>query len=331
MEQKSKFSSATVFSGKLLIASLFILSGILLFARNMGWITAELFNIIVSWHSLLIILGIYSMIRRHFVGGIILVLVGVYFLLGGLSWLPENSQAMVWPLALIIAGVLFLFKSRHRGPWDDKQRMFRDHREWMKHGRHGNAVMNFTGNQQQCESEDGFLRSDNTFGAARHVVLDELFKGAVVRTSCGGTTIDLRHNHIAPGETYIDIDCSWGGVEIYVPSDWKVVFKCNTFFGGCDDKRWQNGNINKETIQENNYIKWIQGSLYFNKEPIREVIKTINRTYNCKVILQCKNCDYKITGTHDNKSIEAVIEAICFTTGLHSRQEGEKIILYDKL
>lgn len=120
MEQKSKFSSPTGFSGKLLVASLFILSGILLFARNMGWITAELFSIIVSWYSLFIIMGIYSMIRRHFVGGIILVLVGVYFLLGGLSWLPENSQAMVWPLALIIAGVLFLFKSGHRGPWNDK-------------------------------------------------------------------------------------------------------------------------------------------------------------------------------------------------------------------
>ncbi|WP_293713073.1 FecR domain-containing protein [uncultured Parabacteroides sp.] len=91
------------------------------------------------------------------------------------------------------------------------------------------------------------------------------------------------------------------------------------------------GNVSKETIQENNYIKWIQGSLYFNKEPIREVIKTINRTYNRKVILQCKNRDYKITGTHDNKSIEAVIEAICFTTGLHSRQEGDNIIIYDKL
>nr|WP_129735554.1 FecR domain-containing protein [Parabacteroides goldsteinii] len=91
------------------------------------------------------------------------------------------------------------------------------------------------------------------------------------------------------------------------------------------------GNVSKETIQENNYIKWIQGSLYFNKEPIREVIKTINRTYNRKVILQCKNRDYKITGTHDNKNIEAVIEAICFTTGLHSRQEGDNIIIYDKL
>lgn len=63
MEQKSKFSSPTGFSGKLLVASLFILSGILLFARNMGWITAELFSIIVSWYSLFIIMGIYSMVN----------------------------------------------------------------------------------------------------------------------------------------------------------------------------------------------------------------------------------------------------------------------------
>ena len=119
MEEKQKFPTATGFSGKTLIASLFILSGILLFARNMGWITSEVFDMIVSWHSLLIILGIYSMIRRHFIGGIILLLIGVYFLIGGLSWLPENSQAMVWPIALITAGVLFFFKSgkNRRGHW----------------------------------------------------------------------------------------------------------------------------------------------------------------------------------------------------------------------
>ena len=131
MEEKQKTLSATGFSGKYLVASLFILSGILLFARNMGWITAELFSTIVSWYSLFIILGIYSMIRRHFVGGIILLLIGVYFLLGGLSWLPENSQAMVWPLALIIAGVLLIFKSRRRGPWSHSH-MPHHRKEWMK-------------------------------------------------------------------------------------------------------------------------------------------------------------------------------------------------------
>lgn len=248
MEEKQNFPRATGFSGKILIALLFILSGILLFARNMGWITSEVFDLIVSWHSLLILLGIYAMIRRHFIGGIILFLAGVYFLIGGLSWLPENSQAMVWPLALIIAGVLFIFKPgrNKRAQWA-RQHTMEHRRQWMKMHQ-GRPGMNFESEQQQSESVDGFLRSENVWGAARHVVLDELFKGAMIRTSFGGTTIDPRHTHIAPGETYIDLDCSWGGVEIYVPSDWTVVFKCNAFFGGCDDKRWQNGNVNKENI-----------------------------------------------------------------------------------
>ena len=90
MEEKQIFPRATGFSGKILIALLFILSGILLFARNMGWITSEVFDLIVSWQSILILFGIYAMIRRHFIGGIILLLIGVYFLIGGLSWLPEN-------------------------------------------------------------------------------------------------------------------------------------------------------------------------------------------------------------------------------------------------
>lgn len=249
MEEKQTFSPARGFSAKILIASLFIISGLLLFARNMGWVTQEVFDMVVSWHSLLIIIGIYSMIRRHFIGGIILLLIGVYFLIGGLSWLPENSQAMVWPFALIIAGILFFFKPKRRGPWAD-HRTLQNRRNFvkmkMKQGRPG---MNF-GNeqQQQSDSVDGFLHSENVWGAARHVVLDELFKGAEVRTSFGGTTIDLRHTHIAAGETYIDVDCNWGGVEIYAPSDWKIVFKCNAFFGGCDDKRWQNGNVNQDSI-----------------------------------------------------------------------------------
>ena len=54
MEEKQTFSPARGFSAKILIASLFIISGILLFARNMGWVTQEVFDMVVSWHSLLI-------------------------------------------------------------------------------------------------------------------------------------------------------------------------------------------------------------------------------------------------------------------------------------
>lgn len=237
MDKENKTSYSAGFSGKLLIALLFILSGILLFARNIGWITGEQFDLLVAWHSLFIILGIYSMIRRHFIGGIVLLLIGAYFLIGNMSWLPADSQAMIWPFVLVIAGVVFFLKPRPKG--DFAKAREHHHRMWRE--RMGNIQ-----EQQQFESEDGFLHSENKFGAARHVVLDELFKGATVSISFGGSIIDLRHTHIAPGETYIDVDCSCGGLEIYVPSDWKVIMKCNAFFGGCEDKRWQNGNFDKE-------------------------------------------------------------------------------------
>ena len=40
--------------------------------------------------------------------------------------------------------------------------------------------------------------------------------------------------HLAPGETYIDIDCTCSEIELYIPSDWNVVPQCNAFAGGCE-------------------------------------------------------------------------------------------------
>ena len=115
MEQKTKFKPHTgIYSGKVWTAILLILSGALLFARNMGWITPELFSIIVSWQSLLIVIGIFSMIHRHYLTGILMAVIGGYFMVGGLAWLPQNYEVMIWPLVLILLGAFFLFKSRHR-------------------------------------------------------------------------------------------------------------------------------------------------------------------------------------------------------------------------
>lgn len=94
--------------------------------------------------------------------------------------------------------------------------------------------------------------------------------------------------------------------------------------------RKSTGEMTKLSLQENKYNDWIKGILYFNREPISEVLKTINRKYHKNVILECKNCNHIISGTHDNKSLEAVVEAICFTTGLKSRNSNDgTIILYD--
>lgn len=221
--------------GRFLVAALLILSGIVLFARHMEWISTELFDMLVAWHTLFIILGIYAIARRYPLRGITLLLIGVYLLLGGLSCVPEDSEALIWPLALIVAGIAFFVKTRKRVRGGTGGRSSRRKR----------GPQDFE--QPEGASEEGFLRSESCYNGVRHVVLDDIFKGAVIHTFFGGTIVDLRHTHLAPGETYIDVDCTCGGVQLFVPSDWKIVNKCHAFLGGCDDKRWQNGSVNRES------------------------------------------------------------------------------------
>lgn len=231
MEEKQKFPSHAG-NGKVLTASLFIIAGILLFARNAGIITEGLFGLLVAWHSLFILTGIYTLVRKRYMAGSILLLIGVYLLGNSLMVLPYNTQMMLWPLVLVLIGLFFL--RPHRNKRWEKHKMYRARMvKKMMDKKMGIQE------EQQCQMEGGFLNSDNSLGAVRQVVLDEIFKGANIRNYFGGSTIDLRHTHIAPGETYIDIDCNWGGIELYIPADWKVRIECNCFCGGCEDKRWR--------------------------------------------------------------------------------------------
>lgn len=244
--EKKQNSPARGGTGKYLIALLFILSGVLLLARNMGWIDREMFNTIVSWQMLLIVWGVYKIsIRRYFVGTILITVGGIFLLsrLGLWAFLPVG--ALTWPVALIAVGFTFLF--RHRGEDDWKFRM-------------PGSVSSTT---NQYNSADGFFHSENRFSGVRQVVLDEVFKGGTIQNSFGGTTIDLRRTTLAEGETFLDIDCTFGGIEIYAPSDWKIDLRCKAFFGGCEDKRFQS------TVIDHSRVLVIRGDVLFGGVEIK--------------------------------------------------------------
>ena len=218
---------------KLLVAFLFILVGSLLFARNFGFITPDLFSILVSWQMLLVVLGLYALLTRHFFSGLIMLIIGVGCGLSMLElpWMPINpGSTIIWPLILIIIGLMIVFKPHHRKRLAHK----------FDHLHDPNCS---SATKQHYHSEDGVLRSENTFGGVHHVILDEVFKSGVITNTFGGTVIDLRHTKINEGETYLDIDNNWGGVELYVPSDWQVAVRCNAFMGACEDKRWKSSPV----------------------------------------------------------------------------------------
>lgn len=91
----------------------------------------------------------------------------------------------------------------------------------------------------------------------------------------------------------------------------------------------ENGEIQKRNESAHHAIVWIDGGLYFNKTPIRSVVKELERRYNCKIELSGnKPYDNYIYGEHDNKSLESVLKSIQYSTDIKYRKEGDKIILY---
>lgn len=74
---------------------------------------------------------------------------------------------------------------------------------------------------------------------------------------------------------------------------------------------------------------WIKGGLYFNRTPIRTVVNELVRMYN-RTIEFAPGVEYDdyIYGEHDNKSLEAVLKSIQYSTDIKYRIENDKIVLY---
>ena len=89
-----------------LIATLFIIVGILFLLRNLGMIDPSLFDLLVSWPMLLVVSGIFTIFHRNPVGGMLLVGVGVYFLFPQLNWITILSarKSINVPLTIPLSG-----------------------------------------------------------------------------------------------------------------------------------------------------------------------------------------------------------------------------------
>lgn len=89
------------------------------------------------------------------------------------------------------------------------------------------------------------------------------------------------------------------------------------------------GEYNKKK-EERDVAAWIKGNLRFNSTPIRDVAKELERVYNCRITFAPdQKFDNLITGEHDNKSLEAVLQSIQFISGdIKYKKEGQNILLY---
>ena len=78
-----------------------------------------------------------------------------------------------------------------------------------------------------------------------------------------------------------------------------------------------------------NEAQWRNGTLRFNRTPIHDVAKELERMYGCRIRFaegeEFNNC---ISGEHDNRSLKSVLATIELTTGLKYKIEGDDVLIY---
>lgn len=204
---------------------LLIVAGLLFLSFNFGWIDEALKPILFSWPMIFIFFSIISFSKRDYSLGIILLILGCFFLLPRIAGaypllIPGIDPAFThnfWPVLLILLGLIMVFR--------------------VGNCKHPRKCPYRPTESDPIENVNGRIEKNVLFGGSESIFLDPVFYGGMINTTFGGVVLDLRKTTLPEGETCLDIDATFGGVELYIPGDWLVESRFHTVLGGVEDKR----------------------------------------------------------------------------------------------
>lgn len=180
---------------------------------------------LISWQTLLIVVGLAIGVSTRFRDFTWLVITGVgtFFLLGKLF--PDvQIYRFILPAAFILVGLVILYGSR--GNWFSRKRKWNDDKQF-------GVVTEDTG----PVTEDQILELIAVFGGIKKTVFNKNFRGGEVVTIFGGGEINLLNADFT-GTIVIEVVHLFGGVKLIVPSHWEIsTSEAVAIFGGIDDKR----------------------------------------------------------------------------------------------
>lgn len=203
-----------------LLGLVLIVVGFLLIVTHFGILPEGWRHIVISWQALLILFGAVLLFSRHNqTAGLILVLIGGFFLLPRLWPLNFEWNRLFWPVILLGIGSIILI------------------REATKH-------------RYKKEGGSDFLDIVAIFGGGDRQVTSKNFQGGRFTAIFGGSKLDMRNAELAQGENVLDVFMMFGGLKLLVPPGWDVRIEVFSIFGGFSDKRNLGSNNAKEPGKE---------------------------------------------------------------------------------
>jgi predicted membrane protein len=189
--------------------------GGLLLAREYGLVDRSL-HAMAFWPLILVGFGILAVVRRRSFASVV---VGLAVGLFGAALLAERLGLVVvglghlWPLIVVAIGLGLLWQGfRRRSPARPEDGM-----------------------ENETVSADE-LRRDVTMGGLALVIDSQQFKGGTLRATMSGVQLDLRRAAMAGEEVQLDLTLFMSGLEVHVPTHWRIVNDLTPFMGAVEDR-----------------------------------------------------------------------------------------------
>jgi predicted membrane protein len=188
-----------------------LLAGLVLLLGNLGVIPEAIFDVIIRWPMILVAIAVINFINREWLGGLILLAIGSYFLMPDL--IPGFSFYEIWkfwPVFLILIGFAII-----KG----------------KHPKRTPHPVSYHSN-----SED-VIEEVVIFGGNVSRVQSQNFKGGEITSIFGGSEVHFTDAILSPEGAMLEMTAIFGGVKLIVPRDWNIKIEVSSILGGFTDKR----------------------------------------------------------------------------------------------
>lgn len=220
--------------------------------ENLNLIPFELRHYVFRWEGILILVGSIILItdpRRN--AGWILILIGGFFLLPDIVYIPWFKFRTFWPLLLIILGILYIIRQR----------------SYHTYYHADSDAENDTNSPSGEGTGVDYLNDTNVFGGGDVTVTSQNFKGGKITSIFGGSNYYLEGAKLSEGKAVIDFFAMFGGGTFVVPADWNVKSDVVAIFGGFSDKRRLSADKATDTSKE----LLIKGFVLFGGGEIKSV------------------------------------------------------------
>ncbi len=215
--------------------------------------------------------------------GLVLVLLGAYFLLRNLHMIPSFLPYWLfgWEMIFIIIGGAMLVTGRREGlvffgigaffilPDILHIPHFRM-RDWWPVILIALGLSIFLRRRSYTSSKPGvsneeFFDDTSIFGGSAKTITSQNLKAARINSIFGGSELNLLGAKLGQKEVIVDCLCLFGGNEIIIPNDWTVVNEMFVIFGGFSDKRAYTSGV----VQDPEKVIRLKGMVLFGGSEVR--------------------------------------------------------------